>query len=106
MKAACMNAVRIRLYSPSQLVWNRCGWQGEVADLDQPCPRCGNKGRLEPVGEVPRNNAMLCKKCGAGLSGLPTVELQKVRFSPCIEGDHEWKWLIPEVEVPEVGGVE
>lgn len=50
MKAACMNA---ELAGPWPYKVFRCNWQGEISDLDQPCPRCGNKGRLAPVVEVP-----------------------------------------------------
>ncbi len=47
-RSACMNAI------PWGESWARCGWQGEVASLDDPCPRCGNRGRLAPVVEIPK----------------------------------------------------
>ncbi len=51
MKAACMNAVP-REYAHE--AWHHCGWEGWVESLDVACPRCGNKGRLAPVVEIPK----------------------------------------------------
>lgn len=55
LKLKCMNSVPDP-DKPGITVF--CGWQGDLLNNDQPCPRCFHTGTLAPVVDLPRMEGM------------------------------------------------